>query len=153
MQINGPNKEQIIIENIILDLNGTLAVHGKVSDKTKDLILRLQKLKYNIVLISGDIRGNAATIANELGLKLYLGVNSNEKAIQMQRFDKERTVAVGNARIDIGTFENAKISIATMQAEGIHTGILKHVDILVPNIEDALNLFIDIKSLEATLRI
>ena len=117
MQINGPNKEQIIIENIILDLNGTLAVHGKVSDKTKDLILRLQKLKYNIVLISGDIRGNAATIANELGLKLYLGVNSNEKAIQMQRFDKERTVAIGNARIDIGTFEN-KFS-ATVRPHGV----------------------------------
>ncbi len=153
MRINGANKEQIVIDNIILDLNGTLAVHGKVSDKTKALILQLQELKYNIVLISGDIRGNAATIANELGLKLYLGANSHEKAMQMQQFDKERTAAIGNARIDIGTFENAKISIATMQAEGIHTGILKQVDILVPKIEDALYLFIDVKSLEATLRI
>ena len=70
----------------------------------------------------------------------------------MQQFDKEKTAAIGNARIDIGTFQNAKISIATLQAEGIHSGILSYVDIIVPSIESALQLFIDKKSLEGTLR-
>ena len=153
MLIKGPNKETINIENIVLDLNGTLAVNGRVSEKTKQLVLELKQLKYRVVLISGDIRGNAAEIAKELDLELFLGANSFAKAEQMQRFDKERTAAIGNARIDIGTFQNAKISIATIQSEGIHTGILQYVDVLVPTIEDALGLFIDVKSLEATLRI
>lgn len=152
MLIKGPNKEIINIENIILDLNGTLAVNGQVSEKAKKLVVKLKQLGYKLILISGDIRGNAKTVAEELDLGLYLGANSSEKAKQMKRFDKEKTAAIGNARIDIGTFENAKISIATLQSEGIHSGILNYVDLIVPSIEDALNLFIDVKSLEATLR-
>ena len=152
MKIQIPKGKTIEINTIVLDLNGTLAVKGIVSDKTKELILKLKELNYRIVLISGDIRGNAKTISDELELELFLGATSQEKAEQMQQFDKETTASIGNARIDIGTFENSKISIATMQSEGIHTGILNYVDVIVPTIEDALSLFIDIKSLAGTLR-
>jgi len=153
MLIKAPNNKTIEIENIILDLNGTLANYGRVSERSKELLQQLKQLNYNIVLISGDIRGNASVIAKELDITLLLGANSQEKAQQMQLFDKEKTVAIGNARIDIGTFQNAIISIATLQSEGIHVGILKYVDIIVPSIEDALNLFIEPKALEGTLRI
>ena len=152
MIYNIPKGEAIEINTIVLDLNGTLTVNGKLEDSTKDLIIQLQNKGFRLVLISGDIRGNAKTIADELGMELYLGSTSDEKATQMQQFNKESTAAIGNARIDIGTFENAKLSIATLQAEGIHTEILHHVDIVVPSIDNALQLFLDKKSLEGTLR-
>lgn len=141
-----------MIKNIIVDLNGTLSVQGVISDHSQLLIKQLLDLSYNIVLISGDLRGNAALQAEKLGIDFLLAKSSEEKEARMKAFKKEETAAIGNARIDIGTFKRAKISIATLQSEGIHTGILKHVDIIVPSIEDALNLFIDTKSLEATLR-
>ncbi len=147
-----PKGETIEINTIVLDLNGTLTVKGILQDSTIELIKQLQSNNFRLVLISGDIRGNAKTIADDLGMELYLGSTSDEKAAQMQQFDKSKTAAIGNARIDIGTFENAKISIATLQSEGIHTAILKHVDIIVPNIDNALQLFLDKKSLEGTLR-
>ncbi len=147
-----PNNETLEITTIVLDLNGTLSVKGVVADSTKELIRQLKRAGYRLVLISGDIRGSAKTIADELGLELYLGKSSKEKAAQMQQFDKSKTAAIGNARIDIGTFKNAALRIATLQAEGIHTGILKHVDIIVPHIDDALKLFLEKKSLEGTLR-
>ena len=153
MLINSPNNEIIDIENIILDLNGTLANYGIVSSKTKSLIKKLKELNYRIILISGDIRGNASVIAKDLDIELLLADNSNLKAQQIKKFDPQKTAAIGNARIDIGTFINAKISIATLQHEGIHTDIIKYVDIIVPSIEDALNLFIETKALEGTLRI
>jgi len=153
MIFNIPQIGAIEIHTIVLDLNGTLAVYGVLSEKTKELIRQLKKLQYRLVLISGDIRGQAREVADDLDLELFLGKTSEEKAQQMQQFDKEKTAAIGNARIDIGTFKNAKITIATLQAEGIHTGILPHIDILVPSIEDALQLFIDKKSMEGTLRI
>jgi len=152
MLFNIPQSESFEINTIVLDLNGTLTVNGILSEDTKQLIIKLKDLEYKIVLISGDIRGNAKTIADELDIELLLGKTSNEKALQMKNFDKETTAAIGNARIDIGTFENARLSVATLQAEGIHTGILQHVDIIVPNINNALNLFIEKKSLEGTLR-
>jgi len=153
MLINGPNNEIIDIENIVVDLNGTLANYGIVSNKTKALIKKLKELDYRIILISGDIRGNASVIAKDLGIELLLGENSNLKAKQIKMFNPQKTAAIGNARIDIGTFLNAKLSIATLQQEGIHTDIIKYVDIIVPSIEDALNIFIDTKALEGTLRI
>lgn len=153
MFIQGPQQENIEIKNIVLDLNGTLSASGIVSDKTKAQILTLKKLGYHILLISGDIRGTASDIAKELDIDLFLGKNSEEKAQKMQALQAEKTAAIGNARIDIGTFQNAKLAIATLQSEGIHTGIIPFVDIIVPNINDALNLFIETQSLEATLRI
>jgi len=153
MIIQTPNNQKIEIKNIVLDLNGTLANYSQISEKTKDLLKQLKKLDYRLILISGDIRGNARKIAKELDLELFLGANSQEKAVQMQQFEKSQTAAIGNARIDIGTFQNAAISIATIQSEGIHPEILKHIDILVTSIEDALKLFTDSKTLEATLRI
>jgi len=147
-----PNGDVLEITTIVLDLNGTLSVKGVVADSTKELILQLKQLGYRLILISGDIRGSAKTIADELGLELYLGKTSDEKANQMKQIEKNKTAAIGNARIDIGTFENASLSIATLQAEGIHTGILQYVDILIPSIDDALRLFMDKKSLEGTLR-
>jgi len=152
MFFNIPQGESFEINTIVLDLNGTLTVNGILLEETKQLIIKLKELKYKIVLISGDIRGNAKTIADELEIELLLGKTSDKKALQMNFFDKETTAAIGNARIDIGTFKNAKLSIATLQAEGIHTEILKYIDIIVPNINDALNLFINKKSLEGTLR-
>ena len=153
MIFNIPQAKNIEIDTIVLDLNGTLTVYGKLSEETKKLIQKLKDLQYRLVLISGDIRGQAKEIAEILDLELFLGKTSEEKAQQMQQFNKEKTAAIGNARIDIGTFKNAKISIATLQKEGIHTGILPYVDILVPSIESALQLFIDKKSMEGTLRI
>jgi len=152
MFFNIPQGENFEINTIVLDLNGTLTVNGILSEETKKLILQLKNLGYRIVLISGDIRGNAKIISEELQIELFLGKTSTEKALQMKNFNKENTAAIGNARIDIGTFANAKFSVATLQAEGIHAKILKYVDIIVPNINDALNLFINKKSLEGTLR-
>ena len=152
MLFNIPQGESFEINTIVLDLNGTLTVNGILSEETKQLIIKLKELEYKIVLISGDIRGNAKTIADELEIELLLGKTSAKKALQMKNLSKETTAAIGNARIDIGTFKNAKLSIATLQAEGIHTEILKYIDIIVPNINDALNLFINKKSLEGTLR-
>lgn len=46
----------------------------------------------------------------------------------------------------------AKLSIVTLQAEGVHTKTLLASDIVVPTITDALDLLIDSKRLIATLR-
>ncbi len=153
MKFNIPELGELEIKNIILDLNGTLGNYGKVKQTTKDLLLKLKQEGYNLILISGDIRGNAADLAKELNLELLIGKNSKEKAIQAKKFDKNKTASIGNARIDIGTFENSVLSIATLQNEGIHTGIIKYVDIIVTDIDDALRLFLNKKALEGTMRL
>lgn len=152
MKYNIPEVGFIEINTIVLDLNGTLAVKGKIVEGVRSRIAKLKDMGINIVLFTGDQRGNAENLCNELGIDLKKAVSEKEKEQFFLELDIEKAAAIGNARIDIGKFEHAKLSIATLQAEGIHTGILQHVDIIVPSINDALDLFIDSNSLEATMR-
>ncbi|MBD3280105.1 HAD family hydrolase [Candidatus Dojkabacteria bacterium] len=143
---------EIELNNIILDLNGTLAVNGSIAEGVKERLTKLRELGYQIILFTGDQRGNAAELTSDLGISFKKASTSEEKEALTKEMDVEKTVAIGNARIDIGTFRDTKVRIATIQAEGIHTGILEYVDILVPSINDALDLLINKNSFEATMR-
>jgi len=112
---------------------------------------KLKAMGMRVILLSGDQRGNALKIAQDLGIEFKKASTAEEKSQVVSILDSRHLVAIGNARIDIGMFKQAKLSIATLQGEGIHIGILNHVDILVTSINDALNLLIDGDSL-ATMR-
>ena len=144
--------ETLEINTIVLDLNGTLSVNGVIPSEIPGLLSQLKKLDVRLILLSGDIRGNAQKLADDLGMELVVAKNAHEKEKAILQLEPETCAAVGNARIDIGAFKHAKLSIATLQAEGIHVDILKYVDILVPSVADALNLFINKKSLLATMK-
>lgn len=145
------NGKRLVLDTVVLDLNGTLSVYGKIPAGVPLLLARLRKKGFKILLLTGDQRGTAKRLCKELGITYEIAHGSAEKAAAMKRFGK-RCVAIGNARIDNGMFTHAALSIATLQAEGIHTGILKHVDIIVPSVKDALMLLLDPDALCATLK-
>jgi len=148
-----PQVGKIEIRNIILDLNGTLAVHGKIVPGVKERLKKLKELGIQVVLFTGDHRNNADKLCQELGITFKKAKSREEKeALLLEEFDPEYTAAIGNARIDNGKFKAAKLAIGTLQSEGIHTEILKYIDVLVPSINDALDIFIDKSALEATMR-
>lgn len=147
-----PQVWELDITTIVLDLNGTLAVKWTVVVGVQERIDALKALGFSIILFTGDQRGNARLLCTELGIEYRYASSQEEKEQLFMELDIDRTAAIGNARIDNGTFRHAKLSIATLQAEGIHIGILPYVDIIVPSILDALDLFIDWNSLKATMR-
>ena len=140
------------IETIVLDLNGTLSVHGKILEGVKQRISKLNELGFKIILFTGNQRGTADQLCDELGIEFKVTQTGKQKEEEMLKLDINKCAAIGNARIDIGTFKHAKLSILTLQAEGIHTKTLNHADIVVPSIIDALDLFLNKDSLCATLR-
>ncbi len=148
-----PGVGELELDTIIFDLNGTLTVRGMLSQGVAERLQRLKNFGYTCVLFSGDQRGNAQKLAQELRILFVPTKDTEAKRVAAQKYDKEHTVAIGNGRIDIGVFENAKVRIGTLQAEGVHTVILAHIDILVPSIMDALDLLLDPDSLAATMRI
>lgn len=141
------------IHTIVLDLNGTLSVRGNIVEGIPERLKKLRELGFEIILFTGDQRGNGQSLCDELGIGFKKEKSLEEKEQYFLEYDPETTAAIGNARIDIGKFRHAKLSIATLQSEGIHTGILEYVDIIVPNICDALDLFLDPDALVATMRI
>ncbi len=140
------------LDTVVLDLNGTLSVNGQVPEGVREHVNKLKAFGFKIYLFSGDQRGTAEKIATDLGIDLQKAVNMEEKADLTAKLNPEHTVSIGNARIDIGTFKNVKLRIGTLQAEGIHIEILKYIDVLVPSINDALDLLLNPDSLCATLR-
>jgi soluble P-type ATPase len=153
MKYNPVGVGEINLDTIILDLNGTLAVDGKLVEGVIGRINKLKELGFKLYLFTGDQRGTASQQAAELGIEIMFAKTTAEKAECSKRCNFETTVAIGNARIDIGTFENSKIKIATLQKEGIHAAIINHVDIIIPSINDALDLLINPDSFNATMRL
>ncbi len=152
MKYNVTGVGEIEINTIVLDLNGTLSVKGEIVEGAKERIQKLKELGFRIILFTGDQRGNAAELCADLGIEFQKASTSDEKEKLFLDLDLETTAAIGNARIDVGKFKHAKLSIATLQAEGIHTGILSDVDVIVPSINDALDFFIDKDIFGATMR-
>ena len=147
-----PHGENIEIKTLVLDLNGTLTVHGKVPEGVHEQIDQLRDLGLRIVLLSGDVRGTAKDIAEQMRIELIIAKSAVEKEEAILKLEPNTCASIGNARIDIGTFKHARVSILTLQAEGIHTETIQYADIIVPSILDALSLFLDKKSFEATMR-
>ena len=152
MKYNPVGLGEIELDTIILDLNGKLAVKGKTVEGCKHRIEKLKELGYKIYLFTGDQRGNASVQASKLGIEVKLAKTTEEKAKLTNELPVNTSVAIGNARIDIGTFLPSRLKIGVLQAEGIHTGILPHIDILIPSINDALDLLIDPDIFNATMR-
>lgn len=152
MKFNIPGNETFEIQTIILDLNETLAVGGIVVSGVAERIVALKSMGYSIVLFSGDTRGNAQALADNLGITFIPAGTAEEKRIQTEKIGPMHCASIGNGRIDLEMLEIVQVAIVTLQAEGVHTKSLAAADIVVPTILDALDLFIDANRLIATLR-
>lgn len=152
MKIDIPNLEEIELETLILDLNGTLTINGKLVKGVEKRIKYLRQKGFKIVLFSGDTRGNGDIIAKKLGIQLIKTPTGKDKMVEAKKLNPKTCVAIGNGLIDVLLFKTVKLSIATIQSEGVYQKTLAQADIIVTSILDALDLLINEKSLIATLR-
>jgi len=149
--LRGKN-EELEIKTIILDLNGTLTIGGKIVPGVKKRLLKLKKKGLRLIFFSGDTRGNAYNIAKSLGIEFIKAAHGEEKKKEAEKLNPESCAAIGNGLIDLLKMKTVKLGIVTLQAEGVHIKTLLAADIVVPTINDALDLFIDVSRLIATLR-
>lgn len=150
-----PNYKRLEIENILLDINGTIQFSGKISEELKQKIIEL-KQKFQIILISADTRGNLKEIASELGVnyeKLTKKRSEREQKEKIvEKYNKENTIAIGNGNNDELMLKKAALGIAIIGSEGASIKAINSADIIVTNPIDAIDLILDEKKLIATLR-
>ncbi len=151
MKYEIPGDQFLDVDTIVLDLNGTLTIGGVLVEGVKQRIEILKK-EFRLYLFSGDTRGNGKRIADELGITFVKASSGEEKKAEMMKLGVDRCVSIGNGFIDVEITKLARLSIVTLQSEGVHTQTLLASDIVVPTICDALDLFIDSNRLIATLR-
>jgi len=154
MRIDIPGWGDFDIENIVIDLNGTVATDGRVPLEVKEKINSLSD-QAKIYILTADTQGTA----NEetLGMNAELIKIPEEDSKQgkfdfLKTLDLEVTVAIGNGSNDQLILKEAALGIAILGDEGVSVSAIKNADLVVKNIHDVLDLFLRPKRLIATLR-
>lgn len=148
-----PEWGNITIENIVLDLNGTIATDGKISVEVKEKIKTLSQ-KTKVYILTADDQGTAGNVGKDIGIELVripTEGSKNKKFDFVKTLNLDRTIVIGNGNNDQLILKEACLGIAVLGDEGLSSQALKNADILVKSISDALDLFLKPMRLTGTL--
>jgi len=154
IEIDIPGWGNIDIENVVLDLNGTIARDGKIPAEVKEKISALSK-DVKIYILTADTQRTAREEIRDMKVELVKIAEEDSKKGKFEfikAVDLEKTVAIGNGNNDQLVLKEATLGIAVLGDEGMSVSAMKNADIIVKNISDALDLFLKPKRLIATLR-
>jgi soluble P-type ATPase len=146
---------------ILLDLNGTIATDGKIKEGVKER-LAILKEKAEIYILSADTFGTLNDIANDLnvkGMKVDREKYGSEKIAKLKILEELKTlnpnkkiIAIGNGNNDELLLKNADLGICVIGDEGAWSKTILSSDIVVKDINDALDLLLNENRLKATIR-
>jgi soluble P-type ATPase len=156
IRISVPGKNYLHIQHLLLDLNGTLSLDGKVLPGVQDRLNRLSET-LDVFVVTCDTFGNAARIADDLHVGLIRTGEpgpgeAEEKANAARSLGSQVTAAIGNGESDALMLRESALGIAVLGTEGLSVKALLDADVVVPCIGDALDLLLEKKRLIATLR-
>jgi P-type E1-E2 ATPase len=150
-----PGRGRISLRYLLLDMNGTIAVEGKLLPGVAEAIERL-KTHLDVRIVTGDTWGTADEIERQLGVKavrLPDAIGQAEgKANYVASLGAGQVVAIGNGANDVLMLKHAALSIAVMGPEGAAAALVMVADVIVGDILAALDLLIDPRRISATLR-
>ena len=154
IEITIPGQETIIIKHLVCDVNGTLALDGKLLPGVEEKIKSL-KNKLEIHLVTANTHGNQDEINAVLELQatvLSAGHEAEQKAAFVRNLDAKTTAVIGQGANDQLMMGEAGLGICVLSREGTYGPTLQAADIIVPDILSALDLFDHPTRLAATLR-
>ena len=153
LKIDIPGYKTLSIDNVVLDMNGTIATDGAVSAGVKERIARLASLA-RVYVVTADTQGTAARELEGLPvtLKIFTQNNSAESKRQIVAALSGESACIGNGNNDRLMFREAALSIAVMGDEGVFAPLLADADMLVRSGVEALELLLSEKRLIAGLR-
>jgi len=154
LELDIPSRGLIRLRHLVLDLNGTIALDGKLLPGVNPRLENLSTL-LETWLVSADTQGTLSDLAADLKMgarRLDPGDEAEQKRAFIEELGAEETVAVGNGANDALMLRRAGLGIAVMGHEGLAAECLSASDLVVPDIESALDLLLFPRRLLATLR-
>lgn len=149
-----PGGEDLRIEWVVLDVNGTLTLDGDLLPGVLERIARLRE-QVGVKLLTADTRGRLDEVARALGvrgLRLEGDAVGEQKRAYVERLGAARVAAIGNGMNDAGMLAAATLGIVVLGPEGAAGAALRVADVVAENIIDALDLLLEPLRLVATLR-
>ena len=144
----------IQLEHLVSDVNGTLALDGKLIDGVASAILRISD-RVQIHLLTADTHGRQDVIDLQLGLhavRIPPGGEAEAKAVYVRELGSRNVMALGQGMNDVGMLQEAVIGIGILSAEGLASEALRAADLVLPDINAALALLENPLRLVASLR-
>lgn len=154
ISIEIPGKGGIIVENLVMDFNGTLAVDGRLIEGVSERLRRLSG-DLNLFILTADTFGLVEESCAGLPVavnKLSRGNEAEQKQVFVRSLLVEKTAAIGNGANDYLMLSDACFSIVVLGGEGMCAKVFTVSDIIVPDIRTGLDLFLNPKRIIATLR-
>jgi P-type E1-E2 ATPase len=151
IEVPVPGSDDLRLEHLVLDLNGTLADRGRLIDGVAERIGALAA-DLAVHVLSADTFGTAARLADELGAAFRRVDTGADKRAYVERLGATGCVAIGNGANDAAMFEAAGLSIAVLGPEGASTAAIAAATVACRSIGEALDLLLTPTALTATLR-
>ncbi len=143
------------LKHLVFDFNGTLAVDGRLKTGVREKFIELAK-RLKLHVITADTFGRAQKALVDLPCKLVIlppdEPHDEAKLKYVEELGPKYVAAIGNGANDILMLSEAALGIAVLLEEGMAKEALLAADILVKDINDALDLFLNPLRLKATLR-
>ncbi len=156
ISVDIPGRGTIDIKAVAMDMNGTIAVDGKLLPEIKG-VLDVLKDKLDIFILTSDTYGTAGELRSLLPYaKVFVlpeGSDGYAKVDLLMKYGWDNVVAIGNGCNDMKMFGVACIKIAVVGKEGACAPLLRVADIVVGSVVDAVGLLLNPRRLVATLRL
>jgi len=154
LTITLPGADDLKLEHLVLDFNGTLACDGVLLEGVPSMLGRLAP-HLRIHVVTADTFGTARQALAGLPCEVVVldaAAQSEAKRDQVQRLGSEAVACIGNGRNDLLMMGAARLAIAVTQAEGASPATLAAADVVTGRVQDALELLLHPLRLAATLR-
>lgn len=154
IELSIPGLGNIQINHLVCDVNGTLAVDGKLIEGVNRMITTLRD-RLNVHMLTADTHGRQAEIDHILGLRaqrIQVGNEAEQKADFVRGLGADQVVAIGQGANDALMLKEARIGICVLSREGAAASTLASAAVVVPDILTALELLEKPLRLIATLR-
>ncbi len=154
VEISIPGRGHYHIEHLILDLNGTIALDGKLIPGVKERI-RTLSTKVQVIVVTADTNKNAELLLKDLPVALYRIEEAGEgeqKARLVKEKGEDRTVCMGNGSNDVSMLKESAVGICIVGREGASSEAMLASDLVIPHINDALDLLLKPHRMKASLR-
>lgn len=154
IQIDISGMPTLVIEHLILDYNGTIAINGTLIEGVAERLSALGAL-VNVHVLTADTYGSVHAQCRDVNLTVdVIGKYAQdcEKLRFIESLKSEHCVAIGNGRNDVLMLESAALGIGVIQGEGMSMKTLIASDVVFHSINDALDALLHPNRLIATLR-
>ena len=151
IMIELPGKEPVALKELVLDFTGTLSKDGDLLPGVSEKLIELARY-VRITVLTADTFKKAIESLHGLPVEVRIVSTGAEKERYVRESGPGQVIAIGNGRNDAGMIHAAAIGIAVIGPEGVAGDLLRSADVVVGDINQALDLLLYPLRIKATLR-